>query len=983
MLEVKLLGQFQVLRDGRRLSIPARNAQSLFAYLLLYAGKAFRREKLAGLLWPESSEDNARSNLRHELWRLRKALETDGDSYFIIDDLEISFNPQSDYSLDVQQLESVPLESSTTGALIKALSSYQGELLPGFYNEWVFVERERLYNLFEIKITRLLESLESEGRWEEVLDWAMRWISISQWPEPAYRALIIAYANSGDMSKAAVTYERLTEGLQKDLGVKPSEQTQALYKWIKTGWKPEASKKTPVWNNQNSLSSTKKSTPTFALPKGRRSNLPTPLTSFIGREKEIQQVQRLVSGAKLVTVTGSGGVGKTRLAIQVASALAVQFRDGVWWVELASLSASAVSRQRELVSQHREATGDDLVIQAVEKALRVPETPDLPIIEGILEYLNDKQLLLVLDNCEHLIEATAYLAERILSNCPQISILATSREALGVPGEKAWLLPSLSLPGGENSADFRNIFLSEAVSLLIERAGDILPGYQPGGTEAPYLAQICLRLDGIPLAIELAAARMNLLSVQEIAARLDRRFSLLTDGSRTALPRHHTLLAAIEWSHDLLSEPERFLFRRLSIFAGSFTLEAVEAICASQEIQGDEMLSLLGRLVDKSLLKVESASQDPDLATRYRMLETIHSYGQLKLEEAEETNSIRNRHAEYYVGLVEAIEAEFLSQNQVRWYRLLQAENDNLRAVVAWGSESDQAECALRLVGALLWFWTLFNSPREGRDLAIQALSTPSATRFRDARARALNTAGFAQIMLGDIASARKSLEEALMILKTSDDQASLAWSMQFLGMLYTFEKKFDLADTAIQEGLTIAKRLMDLRVNGFLFFQGDIELQKGDLTRAKTIYEESAAFQREMGNKSFLAYPLRRLGYLALAQGELTNAGKYFQESLTSNWEIGDKPGLAACLTSFAALAILLDQPVMAARLFGVVENFLETRSIKLFYLDQAELELVSCQLQNRLDKATFEEAYIKGWELSDEQAILLTGMLLENSHP
>ena len=230
MLEVTLLGKFEVLQDGKRLTIPTRNAQSLFAYLLLNAGQSQRRERLAGILWPDSSEENARSNLRHELWRLRKAFETNRESYFLIDNLSLAFNPHSPYCLDVQELECVPLEDSTVDDLIAAVSVYGGELLPGFYDEWVFAERDRLHAIFEAKMARLLELLQAEGRWSEVLEWGMRWIGVGQWPEPAYRALISAYANSGDMSKAMATYRRLDQGLQKDLGAKPSEQTQTLYK---------------------------------------------------------------------------------------------------------------------------------------------------------------------------------------------------------------------------------------------------------------------------------------------------------------------------------------------------------------------------------------------------------------------------------------------------------------------------------------------------------------------------------------------------------------------------------------------------------------------------------------------------------------------------------------------------------------------------------------------------------------------------------
>ena len=461
MLDVKLLSQFEILRDARRLTIPTRNAQALFAYLLLNAGKPHRRERLAGLLWPDSSEDNARSNLRHELWRLRKALETEGEAYFTVDNLTIAFGLQSEYALDVHRLEFEPLDSSITDDLINALSAYQGELLPGFYDDWVFLERDRLAALFEAKITRLLEILQAEGRWAEVLDWGNRWISLGGWPEPAYRALMSAYANTGDISKAVTTYERYAQALQKDLGMKPSEQTQALFKRLKSGWKTDAQATAPA---QLPKPSPEPTTPTSPSPKVHRSNLPRPLTSFIGREKEIQHVEHLVSGAQMVTITGSGGVGKTRLAIQVAGELASHFEDGVWWVELAALSASTPPRKQKPDDQqgrHGEVSGTDLVAQAVVKVLRIPESPGLPLLEELTEHLHDKKILLVLDNCEHLINACAALAESVLGCCPQVTLLATSREALGVPGEKSWALPSLSLPERGLSSDFKNIFQSQ------------------------------------------------------------------------------------------------------------------------------------------------------------------------------------------------------------------------------------------------------------------------------------------------------------------------------------------------------------------------------------------------------------------------------------------------------------------------------------------------------------------------------------------
>jgi predicted ATPase/DNA-binding SARP family transcriptional activator len=989
MLDVRLLGQFDVQHNGMRLTIPSRNAQALFAYLILNAGKMQRRERLAGLLWPDSSEQNARSNLRHELWRLRKAFPLDVSTYFHIDDLAIAFNPESQYSLDVHLLENTPLAGATADGLMQALSAYRGQLLPGFYEDWILIERNRLHMLFESRIARLLEILQAEGRWEEVLHWGMHWVAVEQWSEPAYRALISAYANTGDISKAAATYERFSQGLQKELGVSPSEQTRELVKRLKTGWKLDSAQSLA----QASLplkSQPESPAPAVPLPRVRRSNLPRPLTSFIGREKEIRQVEQLVAGARLVTITGSGGVGKTRLSIQVAGAVAYLFQEGVWWVELASLFPTASPTLPDCPAQPDSSqvagaqppvdpqAGLELVVLAVAKALRIAESPGHSALDGVLDYLQNKELLLLLDNCEHLIEACAALAERALSYCPHLVILATSREALGLPGELAWALPSLSLPRQGSSAALKDILQSEAVSLFIERAAGFLPAYRPDLEQAATIAQICLRLDGIPLAIELAAARMNLLSVQEIAARLDSRFSLLTGGRRTALPRHQTLWAAIEWSYDLLTPPEQVLFCRLTVFAGSFTLEAAEAVCVDPEIPSTEVLTLVGRLVDKSLLYVDPAPPDLDLPTRYRFLDTIHSFGRFNLDRAGETGKMRSQHAAFYVRLVEMAEPELLSQSQGCWFRLLQAERDNLYAVVEWSAESDQAESALRLVGALLWFWFSHGSTRTGRDFALRALALPSALQFKQARARALNTAGFLLCLLEETAQARRLLEEALAIHRTIDDQTGLSWSLQFLGLVLAYDQEYDLADAAFKEGLELSRKLSGANASTFLHFWGDIDLQKGDPASAGKIYLESARILREIGNNYFLAYPLRRLGYVALQQDDLPGARGYFLESLNINLEIGDSRAVAACLVSLAALVLRLDQPFPAAQLYGVVENRLESLSINLLYLDQLEHSRLHTRLLLSLDDDAFLSAFSAGWEMSEAQVMELVGQII-----
>lgn len=973
MLEVKLLGQFEVILDGKHITIPTRNAQSLFAYLILSSGNTHRRERLAGLLWPDSSEENARSNLRHELWRLRKALLSQGDAYFLTDDLTIAFNPHSQFSLDVHILENAPLEGGSADELIQALDVYHDDLLPGFYEEWVFVERQRLNALFEARIARLLDLLQDEGRWPEVKEWSLRWLGFGQWSEPAYRALMAAYANTGEVAKAVATYERFAQVLQKELGTKPSEQTQALYKQLKSGWKPYTKPRVPGRTAHDHVSQVDITTSVSASSVLRRSNLPRPLTSFIGREKEILLVKQLLSQARLVNITGSAGIGKTRLAIQVAGSMMPDFQDGVWWVELASLTAATPTREARL----GELQGADLIAQAVMKILWVHETPGLSLVEGLVEYLHDRQLLLVLDNCEHLIVDCAALVESLLSECPRLTVLTTSREALGVLGEKTWQLPTLSLPevGSSHPAAISH---SEAVRLFVERTGDNLPGYQLNEADAPAIAQICLNLDGIPLAIELAAARMNLLSSHEIAARLDRRFTLLTGGSRSALPRHQTLLAAIEWSYDLLGEPERVLFRRLSIFPGSFTLEAAEAISYGDVVHNDEVLTLVSQLVDKSLLNVELANQNLALATRYHFLDSIRSFGRLKLEDASETQWIRDRHADYYTRLAVTVEPELLSGDQGQWYRLLQQEYGNIRATIEWSAESEQAERALRVAGALLWFWWSHGSIREGLDLVLKALAVPSPIQFQDIRARALNTAVYLLWVLGDINLARQFIEEALSLLRTSTDDADLAWSLQFSGLVLSSEGEYDQADRAMKDAIDIAYKLGDLNILSFsLFGIGDTALRQGNLSKAKRSYDESVDILKRLGNKLFLAYPLRRLGYVALEQEQFLLAWDYFSESLTHNFEGDDQRAVVACLTSMAALALRIDEPVLAARLYGTVEKQLESLSINLLYLDQLELDRVRSQLLASLDEATFEAAFKQGWDMSVEQAIELAELL------
>ena len=630
-LEVRLLGQFVVRRDGKTIAIPSRPAQSLFAYLILHAGTAHRREKLAGLLWPDSLEETARDNLRHALWRVRKVLPSNSTmEYLLADDVSIAFNASADYWLDATQLEKLS-ESASADELMAVLSEYQGELLPGFYEEWVVLEREHSASIFEHHMARLMSLLQEEKRWLNVLDWGERWIKLGQKPEPAYRALMSAHAAKGDMSKVAATYERCVKSL-REFGIEPSEQTKELYKNLKLGKDTNVPRSVLVM--------------TRPVAKETSSNIPVPLTSFVGREQELKEITRLLSTSHLLTLTGSGGVGKTRLAIHTAHDLTRKFKDGVYWVGLVGVS------------------DETLIPQVIAGSLNVREVSDEPLIETLKTYLKPKEVLLVIDNCEHLIRDCAHYAEQLLAACPKLKILATSIEALGIFNETTWQVPSLALPESKKLLSARELQEYSSIELFNARAGNAKNSFALDERNAFSVAQICRRLDGIPLAIELAAARIKVLSVEEIAARLDDRFSLLTAGSRTAVPRHQTLRATIDWSHDLLTEPERVLFRRLAVFAGGFTLEAAESVC-SPGMKRNDILDLLGRLVDKSLVVVEQVSDSGE--TRYRLLETIRQYALEKLAGSGEARETRDEHLEFFVQMAEQAEPNMFGRESPRW----------------------------------------------------------------------------------------------------------------------------------------------------------------------------------------------------------------------------------------------------------------------------------------------------------------------------
>ncbi|MBC8077936.1 MAG: tetratricopeptide repeat protein, partial [Chloroflexales bacterium] len=631
-----------------------------------------------------------------------------------------------------------------------------------------------------------------------------------------------------------------------------------------------------------------------ATPRVSHTNLHPSLTSFVGREREMAEVRRLLGTTRLLTLAGAGGVGKTRLALQVGAAMQEAFADGVWLVELAALADPI------------------LVPHAVALILGIASTSALPIDTVVADNLCDKQLLLILDNCEHLLGACATLAEFLLREAPQLRILMTSRESLGVLSATTWQVPALSLPDPSPASDtppaIEHLRESEAVQLFVERAAMAQPDFALTLHNAPAIAELCHRLDGMPLAIELAATRVRVMSIQELAARLDDRFNLLTSGNSTALPRHQTLRAMIDWSYDLLSEPERALLRWLSVFAGGWTLEAAEAVASKLKIENEKLrndhnnqqfsiLDLLTHLINKSLVVVD----ERDDATRYRLLETIRAYAHEKLVQATEEHYARTEHLDYYVWLVGQAAPHLTGLYHQAWYVRLEVEHANLRAALEWATCHDM-QAALRLIANLWYFWLWNGYWSEGLTWVDRVLP---ATAQERTRARAWSLIGGATLAgrTGDEAKLAVWLAEGLALAQALDEREGLAWARITMGVVAS---EYVQAEAFLEESIALARAAHnEWLVAMARFVLGERTRSHGDRERATAHYSESLALFRAVGDHLMIAWPLGNLGRLALQSGDYAQAQAAFEESVALCRVVDNKLGAADWLIQVATAAL------------------------------------------------------------------------------
>jgi predicted ATPase len=736
--------------------------------------------------------------------------------------------------------------------------------------------------------------------------------------------------------------------------------------------------------------------PAQAAVPARPAPLPVPRSSLIDRQQEVALVRGLLQreDVGLVTLTGPGGVGKTRLAIQVAADLASQFADGVAFISLASLK-------------------DPLLVEAtVARALGVSEANGQAIDERLREYLRSRELLLLLDNAEQLLSA-APLATQALSAAPRLKLLVTSREPLRVRDERVVVVLPLALPAAPPLPDLDRLAQVPAVALFVERVREVQPTFALTADNAQAIAEICRRLDGLPLALELAAARSTVLPPQALLARLEHRLPLLTHGARDVPERQQTLRNTIAWSYDLLAESDKALFRRLSVFSGGFTLEAAEAVCvfdpAGTSSEADEVLEQLGQLLDKSLVQ---AQQGTGGEPRFSMLETIHEYATEQLVASGEAAALQERHADYFLRLAEEADPHMFRPEREAWMERLDREQANLRAALAWcKADSDAVQTGLRLVGALAFYWALRDSAREGRTWLEAMLARTDGRDRSAARGSALQGAGWLAWFEGDYQAASPCAEEGLSIVREMGDKRWIGYAEWVLGLVRIGQQNSAAARPLLEESLTLFKELGDVWGEAYaLYLLGMAAYFSGDRAGARSHYEESLRLFQEQGDVLYASLALSALEAVILPQGEEELAHSLYEQSLLllraskdrgrlgmilinigDMWlhQYGDEQqaktlykqglnlwqdmqgvdnglGIVKALAGLAEVAAAQGQAERTGRLFGAADRLLPAASL---YRD--DLNKRVAELRTHLDAIAFTAGWTAGQTMAEEQAV------------
>jgi predicted ATPase/DNA-binding CsgD family transcriptional regulator len=686
------------------------------------------------------------------------------------------------------------------------------------------------------------------------------------------------------------------------------------------------------------------------------SRLPNDLTSFIGREREMAQLVRELGGSRLVTLTGSGGVGKTRLAIQVAERQRLAFADGVAFVSLAPIADPA------------------LVPRAIVDGLGLQPDRNRPALETLVRQLRTRELLLVLDNCEHVLAASGEVADALLRACSGVRILATSHEPLGVGGERVWRVPPMSLPDNRQVVSGDDLVASsEAARLFVERATSAESTFTLRPEDVPSVAELCHRLDGIPLAIELAANRVRALTVGQIASRLENRFLLLTDGPRFGPQRHQTLRRAIQWSYELLSEPERVLLNRLGVFAAGWTLEAAEAVCAGESVPREDLVDLMCRLVDRSLVVAEENAG----AMRYRLLETLREFAAEQLAESGEEQQLRERHRTWYVHVAEDGERDIWRSDQLACVKRLDADRDNIRSALSWTllDAASDPEPGLRIAAAMVRFWDLHGDLLEATRWLTDLLALPRVQRGTPTWARAVTALGYLTILRGDRAAALPLLDQSIAFWRHVAEPRGLAVALFFRGLSVAWTgTDLDLAQANFTESLQLARQRGPRWVVYFcLYCLGETARLHGDLPRAEALLAESLSLAMLEGERWGAFHALYGLALVALLRGERDHANQLAQRCLDASLELGDARGATYAIDVLACVALADEHARRAARLFSAAQALREPLGDFASATLRIQREQALATIRAKLGPTAFTAACAAGRSLSLDQAAAL----------
>jgi predicted ATPase/DNA-binding SARP family transcriptional activator len=1019
-LALHFLGTPQLSLDNSPIPVERRKAVALLAYLAVNRIMD-SRETLSALLWPDYEQSKAFTNLRHTLWEIQQTV---GEGWLETSRDKIGLNNEADIWLDVDHFNSLLGQSRAqkdvaqrVSLLADAAKLYRNHFLTGFslkdaltFNEWAFAESEELRSSLAEALNTLSEDYIYLGEAERAIPYARRLITLDPLNEASHRKLMEVYIQAGQHSAALKQYQTCEQILRKELGLDPQPETLALYKRIRKGELKPAQVIKPAEINP---------------PKH---NLPSQLSSFIGREKEQTEIMNLIAKNRLVTLLGTGGIGKTSLALQVGHKLLNEYPNGIWFIALDSLSDPS------------------LVPQTVAAIFEIRESNDRSVNELLINRLHEKTTLLILDNCEHVVEACAQFATTLLSNCPKLKILATSREVLNVAGEATYRTPSLSTPE-QDEMSLQELTEYESIRLFKERAALADSSFTLTQENASAVIDICRKVDGIPLAIELASAHVNMLQISEILNQLQGSFALLSTDNRTASLRQQTLQASVDWSWGLLNEAEQTFMRQLSVFAGGWTLESAAAVC-----DGD-VLSLTQALVKKSLIVVDQGS---GRMTRYRFHEIVRQYTREKLIEASEEDKVRTRHLKYFLQLTGEAELSLKGPAQIEvWMARLNEERDNLRTALRWADKTD-LEAGLYISGRLQGFWESLNVD-EGARWITKFIEKPESNEYQHAKAKALYALGVLLLWSEKFAPATLVAEECLTLFRACGDQQGEADALLLLGYDLQYLDKRESADELYEQSLVLARALGDARRQALALFRlgydhpdrqinhwekaialfrqvddrssmasllcatarfrillmGDIEtaqknleeaiqfgpvrarniaglweeasfaksliaLMRGNYEQAAALLEETLVLTEDLGNRMGYLWTRVHLGHIALRAGNLTEARTTFAETAQDFHKDGSTIGVVFTLEGLAGLSVAVGKPARAATLIGWTDATREQIINPRPFLEQANVDRDIAAIMAKIGSSAFEVAYDSGREMTLDEAV---GLALNES--